>query len=739
MTQPAGTDKGMSAWSGALRGTHADILAGVTVAFVTLPICLASGVLAFAPFGPEYAATGAAAGLTGAVYGGILTAIASRSSPVSSSPRTSVAFVYASLATALAGNSVVAHDPSWLLSAMALCVLLAGLWQVLFGAIGVARIIRFTPHPVLAGFLNGVAALIILAQLKPFLSWPVAFAGLPSLDNMASLALVVLVAASVLSFGVLTRKIPALATGFLVGGACFYAAGIIAPDVDLGPTLGHLTVGRAPDNFLTTLLDSGFQQAIAGNLPDIAVVSLAVAVIATFDSLLTFRAAENVSDIASEPGRNVIAQGIGNCAAALAGGLPVAASPSQTIAAINAGGRTRLVGIAAAALLLTATIAIPNILAAIPIAVLSGLLLAIGVQLFDRWSVRLLYEAFKRGASADRRRTWHDLLVVLTVMAVTASMSVIAGIIAGFALAGIIFIINMSRPIVRRRYSGLSSKRFRTEVETGILTRSASRRVVLELEGVLFFGNADDLSRQITGILTGADMIALDLRGVSDIDVSGETVLQNLCQRTARRNKTLLFCNVPAAHVSQIRRVIEPAGMPPIFPDLDFTLEWMEDAGLRKECPADQRTGIVSFEEHDFTRGLDSRERAILQTYLRGCEFQPGEILCREAEPADRMWLLTKGSVSVRLGVADARRVRRMATLPMGTVTGSMALLGAGAFALADIVADEHVMAYELDRSAFDDILRDHPLLAAKMLRNVGRELSRRLRTTFDDFRPTTS
>src|SRR3981189_3261784 len=112
-----------------------------------------------AQFGCDMRGGGAAAGLLGAAAGGFFAALAARSSFIISSPRASSALVLASLATALLAHEPFTGNLALTGIAMAICILLAGLWQIAFGVIGVGHIIKFTPHPVLAGLANGVAVL----------------------------------------------------------------------------------------------------------------------------------------------------------------------------------------------------------------------------------------------------------------------------------------------------------------------------------------------------------------------------------------------------------------------------------------------------------------------------------------------------------------------------------------------------------------------------------------------------
>ena len=145
-----------------------DVAAGAIASIVSMPVCVAAGVLAFAPFGPDFAAVGAAAGLTGAIVAGFVAGLVATSSFIITSPRVSESLLLASLIMTLSTRPAIANDKALIVIAVFSCVMLGGLWQAIFGLAGVAKIIKFTPHPVLVGFLNGIAALVVVSQLKPY-------------------------------------------------------------------------------------------------------------------------------------------------------------------------------------------------------------------------------------------------------------------------------------------------------------------------------------------------------------------------------------------------------------------------------------------------------------------------------------------------------------------------------------------------------------------------------------------
>jgi CRP-like cAMP-binding protein/anti-anti-sigma regulatory factor len=383
-----------------------------------------------------------------------------------------------------------------------------------------------------------------------------------------------------------------------------------------------------------------------------------------------------------------------------------------------------------------------DVTASVPNAVLSAVLLAVGVMMFDGWSFQLLGQVLRKNSPLGRRRVVYDLLVVAVVMAVTAATTVIMGVLAGVLMSGIIFVINMSRPVVRRRILGdeYFSKRIRAAEDMEVLQRAGARRAVLQLEGVLFFGNAEDLAREVKDLFLRCDMVTLDLRAITDIDASGANILSTLVRRSRLHGKRLFFCNVPPMQYAVMRDLFDSvdAADDAIKPDLETALEWMEDETLRRNLDLRGPAAMLALDEIDFFKGVPAEELEQLREVLKLREYELGEVICREGDPGDKMWLLVKGSVSVRLDVADHRVSRRITSLTRGTIFGEMALIE-GAPRSASIVADEDVACYELSGSDFSMLLRDKPAIAANIMRNTARELARRLRRTSEDLRHASS
>lgn len=721
---------------------RSEIAAGLMSTLVCLPLSLGCGLLAFAPLGPDYVAAGATAGLYGGAIVGAVAAIIATSSYIVTTARVSMALVQAGLASTLIGEASFAGQPAMVVTAIALCLLLAGLWQILFGIAGMTRIIKFAPHPVLTGLLNGVGMLIIISQIKPFFAG-FSHSALPHQSFL--LAFVILLALFILNYPAIAaqlrlpsalKSIPGSFAGFVIGIVAYYLITSLTA-VDLGGKIGNLHLSFPPQSPLLAMPETVRAPQFVAALPHIVLVSLVLAIISTVETLLAFRVAQNLDDTHVHPVRDLVAQGIANSAASLGGGVGGSAIPSVILIAHRTGGRTRWTGIVVAASLLVVTLLMASVLAQIPRAVFIAILLVIGVILFDRWNLQLLADVFRAKSGLVRRHAIYNLLIVVAVMAVTVLNSVVSGVIVGIVLSSIIFVINMSRPLVRRAYFGheLFSKRIRSNSDLMLLQETGPRRAILQLEGALFFGNADSLSLKVKKLFETSDIVLLDMRSISDIDISGLNVLKNLRDKARDNSKHLICCNAKPVHAIVMTNTMgADKHAHAMTHDLDTAIEWMEELSLDHLAAGRSRAEALPLEQIDFLDGVSAGEIKQLTDVMSVHEFKRGDIVCREGDAGDRMWLIVKGSVSVRLRIGGDNVMRRIAGLGRGTTVGEMALVESVRRS-ATIVADEDVTCYELRRETFDILMKDNPALATKLLGNLAREMARRLRQTSQDLR----
>ena len=715
-----------------------DLKAAANALIINFPGAIAGGLLVFGPLGPSYAVMGAAAGLSGAIIVGVVPALLATSSVVVTTARIGEALVLATLPATLLTIPEVAADRGLIVVAVCLCVVLAGLWQIVFGLAGIVRIIKFTPHPVLIGFLNGVAVQVAVSPLKPFFRHDPATARLSVTDRPFAFALLLGVAALMLGFPAAARRLPTswkmtqvppVLIAFVGGIVGYYVLMSISGSLVLGPTLGDVHL-----QFLSpiwTLRSTDAWRPVLSIGWPIVSTSVVLAAFATTNSLMGFRSAQNLADVPVKPVRDLVAQGIGNCAAGLAGGLAGTVSPAATAAAYRAGGSTRLVSMLAGLVLLAASLLTPQAVASIPAIVLAGITVATGVLLFDRRLWGVVAEIRRSPSFAVRRRSLYEFAVIAIVMGITLFYSVLAGVIAGVVLSGMITIMNMSRPVIQRMFRGEDgqSKRVRPAVDRAILHDTVSTRAAILLDGMLFFGNAEDLATRVKELFLQADMIALDLRGVSDIDVTGAQILTSLAGTVRAKGKHLLFCSVPDSLSATVAGILDAgaARSMEIHQDLDAALEWMEERSLQADPAWRDNAEVLALRDIDFLSGLSSGELEQVAALVTRCEFAAGDTICREGDEGDRMWLLAKGSVSVRLISADGRTNQRLSSLACGTMVGEMALID-GARRSAAVIVDEHVVAYELLRGDYARLLSEYPAIAAKLLTNLSIELARRIR-----------
>jgi CRP-like cAMP-binding protein len=153
----------------------------------------------------------------------------------------------------------------------------------------------------------------------------------------------------------------------------------------------------------------------------------------------------------------------------------------------------------------------------------------------------------------------------------------------------------------------------------------------------------------------------------------------------------------------------------------------MEEEALRTAAGARPRSERIAPEAVDLVKAFDAAERAVFIESLQERKFLPGAVMCQEGDNADRMWILAKGSVSVRLRGSGAADSMRVSSVGAGMTVGEMSLFD-GAPRSATIVCDEEVEGYELTRATFDQLVEQHPQIARKIFSYFALELAQRVR-----------
>jgi SulP family sulfate permease len=718
------------------RRLGVELAAGAMTACVALPLCIAAGTLAYSSLGDAHAPAGAVAGIVSAIAGGFVASVARRSSFVATIPTSPTGVIQASILTGLLAS--FDGEASTAMICLTACVALAGILQAMVGVTGVARVVKLAPHPVIAGFVSGVGLLIVKSQV-PMLLAVASFDELratgPGAGVATRLPFGIALVAAIMLLARRAPRVPALLAGLLVGLAAFHGLHLVLPGLDLGPVIGAVSldswapadVGEAARALWSA--DAAPWRLIVGG-------AITLALVGTLDTVFAVRAAHDLADVPIDQNRDLFGQGIANLTAAMAGGLFVSTSMSLSAANHQAGGRSRVSTLATALLLLTGAALFPVFVSSLPLLVLSAILVVVGLNVVDRSALRTGKRAIAAPDPASRADARRNAAIVLAVGVATFLGQPIAGAGVGVILACIVFMIEMNRPIVRRRATSTTrrSKRIRSGRQNDILAADGRRCVVLELQGVLFFGNADQLATELEERHQDAALVVLDFAHVSNVDASGAAALDQIASRMRRGGRTLLLSGLSA--VERLRAEVPSLVAVRAFDDIDAALEHAERQILDGQPGAEAGEAELLLHETDLGRTMDLADLFALAEHMEHAEFPQGTILSRAGDPGDRLWVLTRGSVGIWADALEGRR--RVASIGRGCVVGEMGLLD-GAPRSADVCADEDVAAYVLTSAVFAAILENRPRMGQSVLASIARQLAERLRTTTDELRATMS
>ncbi len=727
---------------------RSELTGGLAAALVAFSIAVPVGSLMLAPLGVAFAGLGVAAGLVGAAVGGLTAALVGGSVHLRSGPVTASCLVVSSLVGSLmvvpgVTEPTAAGLPIVLTFAF-LCVVLAGLLQILFGFLKLGNAVRFVPRPVLAGFRNGIAIVIAVTQMPPLLAlsepvWRYDLAGLVGAARPWSLVVGAITVTTILLARRIRFTAVALFAGLVLGTSSHYVLlWVLSPD-RLGPTIGPLpTIHDLPVAWRTI---KGFAGG-DGLQRTLLTVGPAVGM-ALIGAVLSLLAARLVGDLTLERGdsnRELLGQGLGNVLSGVLGGAPIAGSPATSLASYQSGGRTRLSGVFTSAFLVLAVAAAAPSISGIPLAALAGVMLVIAIDMLDRSTLDLIGEI--RANARKATESIADLVIVAAVAIASLVVNVLAGVAMGVAISVAIFAVKSSRKVVRRYTTRETrqSLRQRSNEEMQLLQELGGEIALFELEGQIFFGTADRLAQDVAGRAGQARFVILDCGRVNAVDATGAHVVGELARRLAANNGQLVLTGLPEA--DDRRRSLE-RGCPPSLalwvPDTDRALEWCEEAVLADAGRDIATRSELPLDRADICREMDADEMAELRAVMVREAYPRGTVLFREGEPGDCMYLLAQGAVSMLLRAPDdPQRTKRLVTFAPGVVFGELALLQR-ATRSADGICDSECVVYSISRSALDELGERNYAIAIKIYRALAVTLADRLRRTTAELRHVTA
>lgn len=717
-----------------------DLWGGFAAMLVALPSSIAFGVAIYGQIGADFVAHGVRAGLLGAVSLGLISSLLGGAPRLISAPCAPAAAVLAALTGEMLGAHPGPDAPVRIIAFLTLVAVLSAALQLSYGFARGGRLIKYIPYPVVSGYLSAVGVIIFLGQLPKFLglgakaTWQVAILH-PGDWNHTALIVGAVTIAGVIVGPRLTRTIPATIIGLAAGLAAYF--GLAATQPALLSTAGNPLVigplGGGPAALVSGF--SGTWSALGAlrwsDFGAILVPALTLSVLLSMDTLKTCVVVDALTRARHDSNRTLLAQGAGNLASSLLGGMPGAGTMGATLVNIESGGCTRFSGVAEGGFALLTAVLLGAAIAWVPVAALAGILVVVAVRMFDWGSLQLLRQ----------RTTLLDFAVIGTVVVVAVAYNLIAAAGAGVTLAILLFIRDqVNGSVIRRKFPGTRapSTQHRLPAEQAVLEQHGGEILVCELQGNLFFGTTDQLLAELDQQLGECRFLILDLRRVQSVDYTAAHLLERFERNLAERNGWLIFSRVPA-HLPTGRNlrdyfdrlgVVNSKRHVKICETLDDAVMWAEDKIIAEQLPS--RTGIaaaLALEEFDLFEGLAGADAL---TPLRACLAErtcaAGEAVFKAGETGQELFLVRRGIVRVILPLREGGR-HNLASFGRGSFFGEMSFL-TGKTRSAEAIATEPTDLFVLDRERFDRILRDHPALGVTIFSRIARVLALRLRHT---------
>ncbi len=585
-----------------------DAFGGITAGVVALPLALAFGVSS---------GLGPSAGLYGAIFisffaalfGGTNTQISGPTAPM-----TAVSMVV--ISGIIAAND---GDVNIALPAILTVFLIAGLSQVGLGVLGLGKYIKYIPYPVVSGFMTAIGVIILLTQILPSLGYNPkedadyvnqfkAQAEEVILENIlrdeAGDGILVLEdftetidRASLISQEDIKRESEILATKSASGtiGALKVMPRALQNInwLELLLALGTIIIiygfkritTVVPSTLVALLVMSGaaigfgldykpIEEIPSGlPIPQLAIFTsfklstitpyiftgFTLALLGAIDSLLTSIVADNMTKTKHNPNKELIGQGIGNSIASIFGGIPGAGATIRTVVNINSGGKTKLSGMIAGVMLLFVLLALGPVASKIPTAVLSGILITVGIGVMDYKGLKAI-PALPRDISFGPIKLSSEVLIMLMVLLLSTFWDLIFAVGIGLIISCLMFMKKIGD--LTTEYSDVKPLKEKSWPDEKNFPEHLKETVFIKhIKGPLFFGSTSDFQQLYKQIPETATSVILRLERMQYMDQSGLYAMEDMIQELKTRNVEVLFVNV----LKQPRYMMERIDIIPDF------------------------------------------------------------------------------------------------------------------------------------------------------------------------------
>lgn len=486
-----------------------DLVSGIIVAIIALPLsialALASGVA------PEQ-------GLYTAIVAGFLISALGGS-------KVQIAGPTAAFATIVAG--IVARSG---MEGLATATILAGVILILMGLLHMGSLIKFIPYTITTGFTAGIAVTIVIGQLKDFFGLTFTHSPVETMEKLEEVGRtfhtvnwaavgVGCFALAILILWPMVKALQKIPASLIAVVAAAAAVKLLQLPVN---TIGDLyTISSAPPHLQLPALSLDTMAAV---LPD----AVTIAVLAAIESLLSAVVADEMIGARHNSNMELVAQGVGNAASALFGGIPATGAIARTAANIKNGGRSPVAGMVHAAVLLLVLVLLMPYAALIPMPCIAAILFQVAYNM-SGW--RTVVKVVKQSPKSD-------IAVLAVTFLLTVVFDLVVAIVVGLALACLLFM---------KRMADVTTVKERAAEDEGL----PAHVMVYEFTGPLFFGAADKIPHLKAD---GRSVLILCLRAVPAVDITALNSLRRLCEECADQGVRVLFSHVNEQPMSVLQK-----------------------------------------------------------------------------------------------------------------------------------------------------------------------------------------
>ncbi|HEY3323698.1 MAG TPA: SulP family inorganic anion transporter [Planctomycetota bacterium] len=733
-----------------LPGIAATVAAGTLTALVTLSYSLSYGALIFSgtelqPFIPA----GLQCALMAAWIVPLLLAWKSAFPFAMGGPDSNATAILALMAALVAEQLKGKVDDSEIaasvLAMLAVSAVLVGGIVYAIGALRWGKLVRYLPYPVVGGFLAGTGYLILGGSFKVLTGHSLEVCNLQCILSLGPQAWLpaVLVAAALLVLPKLTKNFLVLPSVLIAGVVVFYG----------GLWISGISIEAARDPnaavqlIFTPLQPAGLKgsalacldQAHWGVLLGQWQNFLAMTVVVIITILLNATGLDLATQTDANIDGELRANGLANIVSGLGGGMVGYLSISRSLLNFKAGGTRRAAGLITAIVCLGATFLFTPLVAYFPRPVLAGLLLYLALSMLREW----LWDAMFKLPLLE-------YLLIVAILLFIALQGLISGVGVGVLIAAIFFVYNYSRTsCIKHCFTSAAhfSNKERSREQTDVLRQTGNQARALALQGYLFFGTASEVVEKCRELVEKEKLryLLLDFHRVQGMDASATSSFIKLGQICARFKVELGLSDLRASGETELKRAgFLPKAEIHTFPDIDRGLEWIEDnllanVGQAVSLPDPmQSTSQTRVLAEMALRSILARDftPAQLDTLISCCEtlkLPPDTALFRRGDPADALYFLERGELSVMLPLEGGTSIRLRSFGP-GTVVGEMGLYTKQPRS-ADVVTTVPCRVQKLSAARMAQMEKEHPDVAIAFHSYVVRLLSSRLAAANEEIR----